>query len=942
MILKPKRKARYLFGHKVSGNTKGADIQVADETVSRKHCEIKWLQRKGWVLNNLGSENITFLNGERVTRQDKIKRDSAVLIGDTRILITVGDKKSAEKTPEPSEMSDDHEGNDDTVVADEIEPIAVGTDSSNLRLEIQTADGRSDNIILTAKDNAEYVIGRRLSRRNEDIDIAIPDKHISRRHCKISWYRNDGWSVLDLDTTNGTFLNGVLTTGQTFLADGNELLLAMTTIILHIGPSQGHEGARILSAGSTANDAHELDVDQTQSEITATEEIDQTLILTAEDQVMDGNDEKNDHADAATALVLPTKTDELARISNRRSATINELKDTVVNLDDGNVVNELDRLTTGDKTADVSPASKTAIDLQDILSGPGQLLGITQELVDAHLLDAPLAQRLILLAQDNGQTIFRALAENEEVRFKAEIYDKVSTSLDLPLMIEEKELERENIFVDWIPINVSEELGILALEPRTDSTFRYATIDPYDIRLDDWIRRHVSGRLEKVMATPDAFFPVVNRLKNRVSEEDAGEIGLAINITSDQERLLRSNIADVDIPQMVNYFIHRGFVQGASDVHIEPTEEGLLARNRIDGVLHEDSNLPATLHSEVVSRIKIMSGMDVAEKRRPQDGRIGLVIRGTPIDVRVSTYPTVYGEKVVMRLLDKSALRPSPEALGLLAGGLRALKDKINAPHGLIMISGPTGSGKTTTLYSCLGSIDKNAKNVLTIEDPVEYRLKGVHQMQVNEKIGLTFSSGLRTILRQDPDVIMIGECRDLDTAAMAIQASLTGHIVFSTIHTNDSIGVITRLLDMKIDPFLVSNALSLCVAQRLVRRVCKHCSTTVVGGQVLDELHQDGVSDKRLASLQIEINPDMVYVTGAGCIHCNNTGYLGRQAVFEVFEMTSSARTMIMSPHFNADELRESAIEAGMVSVVNHGLHLVDEGITTHQEVLRVLGEST
>ena len=476
----------------------------------------------------------------------------------------------------------------------------------------------------------------------------------------------------------------------------------------------------------------------------------------------------------------------------------------------------------------------------------------------------------------------------------------------MPLVIGEKDLERERIFVGWNSAGVSEELGILALEPRIKATFRYAMIDPYDIRLDDWIRRHVSGPVDKVLTTPDAFYPVVNRLKNRVDEEDARDIGLAINITSDQERFLQSNIADVDIPQMVSYFIHRGFVQGASDVHIEPTEEGLLARNRIDGVLHEDSNLPATLHSEIVSRIKIMSERDVAEKRRPQDGRIGLVIRGTPIDVRVSTYPTVYGEKIVMRLLDKSALRPSPEALGLLARELRVLKDKINAPYGLIMICGPTGSGKTTTLYSCLGSIDKNAKNVLTIEDPVEYRLKGVNQMQVNEKIGLTFASGLRTILRQDPDVIMIGECRDLDTAAMAIQASLTGHIVFSTIHTNDSVGVVTRLLDMKIDPFLVANALSLAVAQRLVRRVCKHCSTTVAVSQLLDEFYKDGVSEERLSSLKIEINKDMMYVAGAGCLHCNNTGYLGRQAVFEVFELTSSARSMNMSPTFNSDELEK------------------------------------
>ena len=246
-----------------------------------------------------------------------------------------------------------------------------------------------------------------------------------------------------------------------------------------------------------------------------------------------------------------------------------------------------------------------------------------------------------------------------------------------------------------------------------------------------------------------------------------------------------------------------------------------------------------------------------------------------------------------------------------------------------------------TTLYSCLGSIDKLAKNVLTVEDPVEYRLKGVHQMQVNEKIGLNFASGLRTILRQDPDVIMVGECRDQETASMAINASLTGHIVFSTIHTNDAIGVITRLLDMKIDPFLVANSVSIAVAQRLVRVVCRHCRTEVSGREVLDRLHEEGASDERLANLGMDVDADFFYVKGAGCMHCHNTGYLGRRAVFELFEMTSEARTMIMSPNFNADQLRTYSQGNGMETLISHGLHLVDEGETTHEEVLRVLGES-
>ena len=415
---------------------------------------------------------------------------------------------------------------------------------------------------------------------------------------------------------------------------------------------------------------------------------------------------------------------------------------------------------------------------------------------------------------------------------------------------------------------------------------------------------------------------------------------MAINISWDQEQEITDNIEHCDVPQVVDYFLHRAYIQGASDIHVEPTEEGLLIRNRLDGMLHDENLLPKIMHPEVTSRIKILAGMDVAEKRRPQDGRISALIRENPIDVRVSTYPTVYGEKIVMRLLDRTALRPSPEYLGILDHDLRVLMDCIKLPHGLIMLSGPTGSGKTTTLYSCLGSIDKNSQNVLTIEDPVEYRLKGVHQMQVNDKIGLSFASGLRTILRQDPDVVMVGECRDVETASMAIQAALTGHIVFSTIHANDSIGVITRLLDMKIDPFLVSSALTLSLAQRLVRTVCNNCKTLVDGSEYIEMLRNEGVSNERMKKLNIEIDPYLQYVHAIGCQHCRNSGYSGRQAVYEMFEMTNECRSLIMSDTFHAPDLREVSRRSGMITLVENGLRLIEEGKTTHTEVIRVLGE--
>jgi type II secretory ATPase GspE/PulE/Tfp pilus assembly ATPase PilB-like protein len=332
--------------------------------------------------------------------------------------------------------------------------------------------------------------------------------------------------------------------------------------------------------------------------------------------------------------------------------------------------------------------------------------------------------------------------------------------------------------------------------------------------------------------------------------------------------------------------------------------------------------------------------MDVAERRRPQDGRIRVMIRRSPLDIRVSTLPTVLGEKVVMRLLDDSAVRPSPEQLGLRDRHLRLILDKITAPHGLILISGPTGSGKTTTLYSCLSAADRERRNVVTIEDPVEYRLKGVHQMQVNEKIGLTFASGLRTILRQDPDVVMVGECRDAETARMAVQASLTGHVVFSTIHANDCVGVVSRLLDMQIDPFLVASALTLSISQRLVRIACKHCSVMVEGREVLRQLRADGVSDEKMERLGIVIDERMPLSHPTGCANCRHTGYSGRQAVFEMLEINPAIRKLIISENHDVDELRRLAQESGMTSMAENGVQMVMEGRTTYAELFRVFGE--
>ncbi|MBT7307350.1 MAG: type II/IV secretion system protein [Gammaproteobacteria bacterium] len=568
--------------------------------------------------------------------------------------------------------------------------------------------------------------------------------------------------------------------------------------------------------------------------------------------------------------------------------------------------------------------------------------GLIMALIEQQLLTPQDAEKLIQHADNSGKTLFRVLVEEPTIRSVDKICEWVAEKLGIPLLSSETLLLPRVVETEWLPFSRMEDFGLLLLENEQGEISQYGVIDPYDLRIRDTISDCFSEReVNPVLIHPQLFFSLLQRIRSQGRADPVeAEAGIAIDISAEEAVVLRERMDTLDIPRMVNYLLHRAATQVASDIHVEPTEELLMVRNRVDGILHEDTTLPKALCKEIASRIKIISGMDVAEKRRPQDGRFARVVNGKPIDVRVSSFPTVYGEKIVMRLLDKSTLQPSPEHLGLLERDLRILKEKISAPFGMVMISGPTGSGKTTTLYSCLGSIDKEKKNVLTVEDPVEYRLNGVHQMQVNNKIGLNFASGLRTILRQDPDIVMVGECRDQETAAMAVQASLTGHIVFSTIHTNDAVGVVTRLLDMKIEPFLVSSALTLSIAQRLVRKICPHCKTEISGAEVLQQLRREGISLERLSALEIEIDPALGYAQGSGCSYCRDSGYLGRQATFELFEMSNEARRLILSDDFNVDALRAMAIESGMTTLIRHGLGLVEEEVTTFSEIIRVLGE--
>ncbi|MHB8623481.1 MAG: type II secretion system ATPase GspE [Sulfuricaulis sp.] len=386
---------------------------------------------------------------------------------------------------------------------------------------------------------------------------------------------------------------------------------------------------------------------------------------------------------------------------------------------------------------------------------------------------------------------------------------------------------------------------------------------------------------------------------------------------------------DAPIVRLINALLTQAVREGASDIHIEPFETRTVVRYRIDGVLRDIVEPQRALHGVLVSRVKIMASLDIAEKRMPQDGRITLRLAGRPVDVRVSTVPTGHGERVVLRLLDKQAGHLDLTGLGMPDETLKPLVELINQPHGIILVTGPTGSGKTTTLYAGLGKLDCTQHNIMTVEDPVEYDLDGIGQIQVNSKIELSFARALRSILRQDPDIIMIGEIRDLETAQIAVQASLTGHLVLATLHTNDAVGAITRLVDMGVEPFLVASSLLAVLAQRLVRKLCPVCRQS----------HMPDAAEQRvLGSESASAEPAPIYKP-VGCSACANTGYHGRTGIYELLTIDENLRTLI---HDGASEgrIRDYARTRGMHSIRDDGLRWVQAGATSLEEVLRVTRE--
>lgn len=399
---------------------------------------------------------------------------------------------------------------------------------------------------------------------------------------------------------------------------------------------------------------------------------------------------------------------------------------------------------------------------------------------------------------------------------------------------------------------------------------------------------------------------------------------LSTAITETEDILDMAN--EAPIIRLVNTILTEAVSDRASDIHIEPYEKELIVRYRIDGILYQVLTPSKKFHGAIVSRIKIMANLNIAENRLPQDGRIQIKIGGKDIDIRVAVFPTYFGERVVLRLLNKTDMKFDLESIGFSKSTLKQFDSLIKKTHGIILVTGPTGSGKTTTLYSVLTKLSTSDVNTLTVEDPIEYQLPGVGQMQVKPKIDLTFASGLRAILRQDPDIVMIGEVRDLETAEIAVQSALTGHRVFSTIHTNDAASSITRLIDMGIEPFLIASAFNAFLAQRLVRTICPNCRTSV--RPTVKMFKELGIKQNELKASRLAY--------GKGCDKCLNTGYIGRTGIYELLVIDNDIRKMIMD-HSDANLIKETAVKNGMITLRQDGIQKAIAGLTTIEEVLRV-----
>ena len=516
-------------------------------------------------------------------------------------------------------------------------------------------------------------------------------------------------------------------------------------------------------------------------------------------------------------------------------------------------------------------------------------------------------------------------------------------ALQMQLGIEFIDLNKINIpteLAQVVPANIAKQYQVVPVRMIRDELY-LAMADPLNFYALEEVRKTTHKKIVPMIAMANSVDRAIQVLYgNEGAAKAIEEMKREAALSGDDDEANRDmafsanligedNANQAPAIRLVNSIIERAVAERASDIHLEPREEEFSVRMRIDGLLRDILTVPRELQSAVISRIKVMSNLDITERRVPQDGRFNVKVQGKDIDLRVSTLPTVYGEKIVARLLDKTAGNLDHSAIGLIGDDIEKYDKLIKIKNGVILIVGPTGSGKSTTMYAMINDLNKREVNLITLEDPVEYNVDGVNQVQINEKTGMTFAAGLRSILRQDPDIICVGEIRDGETAEIAMRSAITGHVVLSTIHTSDALGTIERLIDMGVEPYLVASALKGVFSQRLVRRICPDCKESY------------NPSEEEQIDLGLEYDPKRVFYRGKGCPKCFDTGYRGRTGVFEILPLTIKVRRMIAAGA-GREAIEESLLDpkSGFTSLKDNAVHLVEQGVTTSEEVQRVIYE--
>ncbi len=536
---------------------------------------------------------------------------------------------------------------------------------------------------------------------------------------------------------------------------------------------------------------------------------------------------------------------------------------------------------------------------------------------------------------------FHQILINKRIVSEEDIAKVCGDALEIPFIdLSGKSISKETLFL--IPEKIAKKYQAIAFK-KEGKAIKIAMKSPEDFQAIEFLEKKLGKEIEPYIGTSsdinrilDQYVELQTEIEKTIEKIDPE---ISAQELENPEALQEIIKQDAPIPRLVNTLIERAVKSKASDIHIEPGREELKVRCRIDGVLQQTVRLPKKIHAALISRIKILSKLKIDEKRIPQDGRFHATISGKEVDFRVSSLPTVNGEKVVMRILDISAGILTLEQLGVRGKGFKTFSENIKKPHGMTLVTGPTGSGKTTTLYAILDKINKVGVNIITLEDPVEYYIEGISQSQIKSSIGYDFANGLRSIVRQDPDIIMVGEIRDKETAGMAVHAALTGHIVLSTLHTNNAAGAIPRLIDMKIEPFLIASSVNTVVGQRLVRKICPHCRKQYeLSNDILNDIRVKIEIKKMPKQNQklIDIKKSIKLYKGTGCDQCNETGYKGRIGIFEVLSVTQTIERLLLK-RAPASEIQEKATQEGMITMKQDGILKVLDGITTLEEVWRV-----